>query len=87
MVQVGQEVERAVVAFLERRLADSGRAGSLGRDVAVFDEGLLDSLSLLELVAAVEAATGQAVDMLRFDPAAVVSLDDLIAELSAACGG
>lgn len=87
MVRVGREVERAVMAFLERRLADSGRAGPLDRGLAVFDDGLLDSLSLLELVAAVEGAAGQAVDMLRFDPAAVVSVDDLIAELSAAVGG
>ena len=32
MVQVGQDVERAVVAFLERRVADSGRAGPLGAE-------------------------------------------------------
>ncbi len=61
--------------------------GPLKPTTAVFDEGLLDSVALIELVAAVEAASGQTLDMLRFDPASVETLDELVGELTGALVG
>lgn len=75
------------MAFLATRQQEIGSSLVLTPELPVFELGLLDSVSLIELVSAVEGATGQAVDMLRFDPAAVESIDDLVRELSASLGG
>lgn len=70
---------------LTTRAAALGLAGvSLDADTRVFDAGLLDSLGLLDLVAEVERDCGQTVDMLRFDPAEVESVGELVTALLAA---
>ena len=77
-------VDRAVRDFLAKRQQELGQARPLDDVASVFDAGLLDSVSLIELVSAVESASGQTIDMLRFDPSEVESVADLVAELSAA---
>jgi acyl carrier protein len=78
-------VEAAVVPFLAERA--QALSCPLTGETLVFDAGLLDSVSLLELVAVVEQASGQTVDMLRFDPSAVETMPELVNELSAALLG
>lgn len=78
------DVSGLVMTFLAQRAASVGRRETPTLDSPVFDEGLLDSVSLLELVTAVEQGTGQTVDMLSFDPSSVESLSDLVAALASA---
>jgi acyl carrier protein len=80
---MNQAMNHAVMAFLAERHAALGVLGPLGSQSRVFDEGLVDSLSLFELVGQVELATGQAVDMLRFDPSEVETAEQLCEALSA----
>lgn len=77
-------VQTVVQRFLLARAEAVALSGALDDQTLIFDAGLLDSVSLLELVAAVEQASGQTLDMIRFDPSAVNTLPELVAELSAA---
>lgn len=81
------QVADVVKVFLAERSAALGRRQAPTPDSAVFDDGLLDSVALLELVTAVEQGTGQTVDMLSFDPSSVESVSDLIEALSSALQG
>ena len=86
-MELALEIRKTVTAFLQQRQTDQGMHVPLGPTTAVFGEGLLDSVALIELVAAVEAVSGQTLDMLRFDPASVETLEDLITELTSALAG
>jgi acyl carrier protein len=77
-------VEAAVRDYLAQRQQKLGLHAPLDAGTPLFEAGLLDSLALIELVSSVEAATGQTVDMLLFDPVDVESLADLVAELTSA---
>ncbi len=77
-------VQDAVMRFLADRLKSLDSAARLTEDLPVFEGHVLDSLSLVELVAAVETAAGVPVDMLRFDPSVVDTAAQLSAELCAA---
>ena len=81
------KVDAAVMDYLRVRQRERGLTPELSGQTAVFDGGLLDSLSLLELVAVVEDASGQTVDMLRFDPSEVETAAELCTELSSALSG
>ena len=76
-------VEKTVLQFLKTRHEALASATPLPADLRVFDDGLLDSMALIEMVAAVESATGAEIDMLRFDPAAVDTASDLVERLVA----
>jgi acyl carrier protein len=73
-----------VLAHLRHLHLKLGHAGVFSAQTLVFESALLDSMALLELVAVVEAAAGAELDMLRFDPTAVSTVDDLIAQLQSA---
>jgi len=79
-------LEQTVRATLEARHRQRGGQTPLPADPAVFDDGLLDSLALAELITQVEASTGLCADMLRFDPLAVETASDLVRELAQALG-
>lgn len=53
-------------------------------DTEVFEEGLVDSALLVDLVGQIEAHTGRKVDMTAFYPDEIDTLDELAAELFAA---
>lgn len=72
-----------VLQFLRTRHAAVSPTLPMAADPLVFEGGLLDSMALIELVAAVEAACGAEVDMLRFDPSAVGTASELVAQLGA----
>ena len=73
---------------LSARATAMGLIGvQLHSSTRVFDSGLLDSLGLLDLVAEVERDCGQTVDMLRFDPAEVESVGELVTALWEALPG
>ena len=82
-----QDVSGLVQSFLAERATSLGRREAPTLSSPVFDEGLLDSVSLLDLVTAVEEGTGQTVDMLSFDPSSVESVSDLVAALTSALQG
>jgi acyl carrier protein len=77
-------LQDTVLRFLEARAQALGLAAPVSPQTLVIDHGLLDSLALLDLVAAVEQALGQKVDMLRFDPSVVESAAELVEALSEA---
>lgn len=77
-------VAQAVVEFLSGRLIQLGRPAAVGADLQVFEDGVLDSVALVELVGVVERAAGREVDMLAFDPTAIVTTSDLIDQLESA---
>ena len=77
-------VESAVMRFLAQRQRTLGVSATVDADVAVFESGLLDSMALVELVAAVEAEAGVSLDMLRFDPTEAESAGALVAALGEA---
>lgn len=82
-----QDVSGLVQSFLAERASALGQRQAPTLKSPVFDDGLLDSVSLLELVTAVEQGTGQTVDMLSFDPSSVESVSDLVAALASALQG
>ncbi len=71
----------AVDGWLRARLAEKGRAG-LPDGADLHDEGLLDSLSLVDLLRAVESATGREVDLLDLDLDALTTVAAVKAELA-----
>ena len=77
-------VTQAVVEFLSGRLIQLGRPAAVGADLQVFEDGVLDSVALGELGGVVERAAGCEVDMLAFDPTAIVTTSDLIDQLESA---
>lgn len=81
------DVSELVQRFLAERASALGQRQAPTLNSPVFDDGLLDSVSLLELVTAVEQGTGQTVDMLSFDPSSVGSVSDLVAALASALQG
>lgn len=59
-------VEQAVDTWLEAAVRAYGR-GPVAADVDLHDAGLLDSVSLVDLLHAVERASGQPIDLLDLD--------------------
>jgi acyl carrier protein len=85
-MQATVDITTSVKAFLLKRQQELGVSGALEPESAVFSVGLLDSVSLMELVVAVERDTGQTVDMLLFDPATVDTVGELVQALAEALG-
>ncbi len=76
-------VHTAVTAFLVKQLNKQGKPAELAMDAPVFESGLLDSLGLVDLIAAVEKAMGREADMLMFDPTLVHTVQDLVDQMEA----
>lgn len=70
-------VSEAVHRYLRQRLAHLGRPRTLSPELDLFEEGILDSIAITELIAEVEQATGREIDFLEVDP------DDLATPLRA----
>lgn len=79
-------MKATVLQFLQTRHAALSPARPMAADPMVFDDGLLDSMALIDLVAAVESACGVEVDMLQFDPSAVSTASERVAQLDASIG-
>lgn len=77
-------LESTVLAFLAPRQQARGLP-ALSLTSPVFESGLLDSLGLIDLVAAVEGAHAVELDMLVFDALAVESVAHLVDQLLQAC--
>ena len=75
-------LQATVLRFLDSRAQALGVTAPVSPQTLVFEAGLLDSLALMDLVAAVEQSLGQRVDMLRFDPSVVESAAELVDALS-----
>ncbi len=60
------QVSAAVAAYVQARLEKVGRAADPGLDL--FEAGVLDSVSLVELITAVEQATELELDFIEVDP-------------------
>jgi acyl carrier protein len=76
-----------VLEYLQQRQHELGLSVRLEPATAVFSTGLLDSIALMDLIATVEQATHQTVDMLRFDPSDVETAAELVSALSSALAG
>jgi acyl carrier protein len=78
------DLAHTVTEFLRQRWKEQGLDTPLEAHTAVFNNGLLDSVALVDLVATVEKASGQTLDMLLFDPTEVETLEELVSALSKA---
>jgi len=78
-------VAAAVKHYLAERLSSRGKP-RLPEDADLFDEGVLDSVAITELIAAVEAATGKEVDFIDVDPDELATVAGIVSELTAALG-
>jgi acyl carrier protein len=78
-------LDRAIDGWVAERCKAMGRA-SLAPGAVLHDEGLLDSVSLVELLQVVEQATGREVDLLDLDLDALTTVDAVKAELGRVVG-
>lgn len=79
-------VEAAVTAWVQARLVDLGRPGTPGAALDLGAAGVLDSVTLVDLLAAVQRATGREVDLLEVDLDALDTFAGLVAELTRVAG-
>ena len=77
-------VAEAVRNYIADRLATLGKPAAALGAADLFDEGVLDSVSLTALIAAVESATGGEIDFIDVDPDALGTIDGIVAELTRA---
>ena len=77
-------MQATVTAFLAQQLVKQGKPANVELDTLVFESGLLDSLGLVDLIAAVEKALGRDADMLMFDPTVVHTVQNLLDQIDAA---
>lgn len=78
-------VAGAVRDYIARRLAALWKPASLldsGSDL--FAEGVLDSMAVTGMIAAVEQATGEDIDFIKVDPDSLGTVDSIIEALSRA---
>ena len=82
MSPLREQVAQAVQTYIEARLIALGKAhGALAASVNLFEEGVLDSIALTGLIAAVEYATGRDIDFIDVDPEALGTIDSIVDEL------
>ena len=78
-------VADAVHTYIAARYAALRKpAGALKESTDLFTEGVLDSVALTALIAAVESATGCEIDFIDVDPDAFGTIDGIVEELSRA---
>jgi acyl carrier protein len=75
------QVKPIVEDFLSRRLAKLGKTEAVLLTTAVFDDGLLDSLALVDLITELEKQIGREADVLLFDPSEINTVEDLIGQM------
>ena len=81
-VRIERRIAGLVQGFVRERAADQG-LGDLSVDLStdIFGLGLIDSMSLTELVLLVEETLGVEIDFTLVDPDALRSLDGLVGQL------
>jgi acyl carrier protein len=85
MSALRQQVADAVGEYIAaRRSALGKRAPTLASSMNLFEEGVLDSVALTGLIAAVEQATGREIDFIDVDPDALGTVESVVDELSRA---
>jgi hypothetical protein len=75
------ELRAAIVEFLGRAWVGSGAAGELpavGDDDNIFDMGLVDSLSLAEMLVVVEELSGRELDFISAEPEVFFTLRGML---------
>ena len=75
-------VAAAVRDYITQRLAALGKPETALASTDLFDEGVLDSVALTALIAAVESATGREIDFIDVDPDALGTVDGIVTELT-----
>ena len=87
MSDLRRRVREAVEAYVTKRFTSLGKpADALSSSTDLFDDGVLDSVALTGLIAAVEHATGEQIDFIDVDPDALRTIDGIVDELSRAIG-
>jgi acyl carrier protein len=82
-----ERVERAVRDYVAKRFAMLRKPpDALSSSTDLFDDGVLDSVALTGLIAAVEEATGRQIDFIDVDPDALHTVEGVVDELSRAIG-
>ena len=79
-------VAAAVRDYITSRLVALGKPPTAFASADLFDEGVLDSVALTALIAAVESATGREIDFIDVDPDALGTVDGIVFELTRAIG-
>ncbi len=82
MSELRGRVDRAVRDYIAARLAALAKPGDAGGSSDLFEDGILDSVALTGLIAAVESATGRTIDFIDVDPDALGTVEGIVAELS-----
>lgn len=77
-------VSAAVRGYLAQRQVQLGKPAALPEGADLFDEGVLDSVAITELIAAVEQATGREIDFIDVDPDELATVAGIVSELTAA---
>lgn len=76
----------AVDRYIAERLKSLGKAPAALASSDLFRDGVLDSVALTGLIAAVEAATEREIDFIDVDPDALGTRDSIVEELARAAG-
>jgi acyl carrier protein len=80
-----EQVGRTVDEYLAARLVSLGKTRfALAADTDLFAGGVLDSVALTGLIAAVEKATGREIDFIDVDPDALGTSAGIVEELTRA---
>ena len=82
MSELRGRVDRAVRDYIAARLAAIGKSGDASGSKDLFEDGILDSVALTGLIAAVESATGREIDFIDVDLDALGTVDGIVAELA-----
>lgn len=85
MSDLKQRVTSAVHDYMATRLGALGKPlDVIASSTDLFGEGVLDSVALTALIAAVEHATGREIDFIDVDPDALGTIDGIVEELTRA---
>ena len=78
-----EQVAEAVQAYIAARLTAVGKPpATLTASMNLFEDGVLDSIALTGLIAAVEHATGRSIDFIDVDPEALGTVASIVEELT-----
>ena len=87
MTALRERVAEAVDRYIAERLKRLGKTpATLESSQDLFGEGVLDSIALTGLIAAVEAAIEREIDFIDVDPDALGTRDGIVNELARAAG-
>ena len=75
-----EQVAEAVQTYVAARLTTLGKPHVAS--INLFEDGVLDSIALTGLIAAVEHATGRTIDFIDVDPEALGTVDSIVEELT-----